>query len=151
MKMNILSLPEDVTILLLSQFSLQEQIRFRVVCTSWNCVVTRLCSTKKALKLFGPSRDADFYQTYVNRYNLYDDEDFSIVQLANSSLVLYGKDKKATRVLAKLFPNLEKVLIYTDSNQLVIDLEWLLGEWSKTLHSLALFRMECYVKIGKTF
>lgn len=146
-KMNILSLPEDATILLFRQFSLQEQIRLRLVCTSWNSVITRLCSVKRTLKLFGPSRDADFYQTYVNRFNLFDDDDFSIAQLADNSLVLYGKVKKSTRALAKLFPELEKLLIYTDSNQLVIDLEWLLGEWSKTLHSLALFRMECYVKL----
>ena len=145
--MNIINLNEDAQILLFQKFTLQEQMRLRAVCTSWNQTITKMCRPKKSLKLFGPSRDADFYKTFVNRFNLFSDPDFELTNLLDSSLIIYGQHRASSHFLARLFPNVERLLLYTDSNWIQIDLSYLLSScWQKTLKSLTLFRMECFLE-----
>ena len=68
--MNINDMPDDNLILILKQFTLQEQLELVQVCIKWETIIEELCQAKQSLKFFDGIPNVGEYCSDLLAFNL---------------------------------------------------------------------------------
>lgn len=125
---------------ILKNISLQELVRLRLVCSYWKTLIEKdIFPRKHSLKLFGSkSAIIDYCRNIVT----FDDEDINYLRfdpIESHELIIDVKwfNEKFCRFISKLFPNIERLIIWFDRDSPFKDLPTLLEQYD-SLKSLIL-------------
>ena len=117
--MNINDLPIDCLILVFQKFSLQHRILLRSVCSHWNGIIEQqICQLKRSLKLFGCSKNVKTYCLQLICENSKENEYLKLNKAASKTddLILINSNIETFNFLARLFPQLEHLVIHFDAD-----------------------------------
>ena len=115
--MNINDMPDDNLILILKQFTLQEQLELVQVCIKWETIIEELCQAKQSLKLFDDISNVGEYCSDLLNYNLQNEPKLAMkpIGVDNELILDQPNSRLSNEKWHHLFPNVKEVVLYGDA------------------------------------